>query len=78
MTFDEWWETLTSVEQMNAERGLLREAWEGSAILMKERCIKIIEAYQVPVGNSAAGELACEWTMQALKDIREAIKSLDK
>jgi hypothetical protein len=34
------------------------------------QCIKIVESYQVPVGNSVAGEIACDWTMDALKEIR--------
>ena len=38
------------------------------------RCIKIIEEYQIPVGNSPAGELACEWTYDALHKIRDEIK----
>ena len=42
----------------------------------RERCIKIIEAYQVPVGNSSAGELACDWTMEALREIRDDIRAL--
>lgn len=41
----------------------------------REACAKIIEAHQVPVGNSAAGELAAEWTMDALREIRAAIRS---
>jgi hypothetical protein len=39
----------------------------------RKRCISIIEAYRVPVGNSAAGEMACEWTMDALREVRDAI-----
>ena len=38
------------------------------------RCIKIIEEYQIPVGNSPAGELASEWTYDALHEIRDEIK----
>lgn len=41
----------------------------------RERCIDIIESYRIPVGNSAAGELACEWTYDALKTIRDAIRA---
>lgn len=41
--------------------------------IVKE-CISKIEEYQIPVGNSRSGELACEWTYNALKDIREDIK----
>ena len=37
-------------------------------------CINKIEMYRIPVGNSASGELACEWTYAALKEIRDDIK----
>jgi len=40
----------------------------------REACIKVIEAYQIPVGNSPAGELACDWTYDALKQIRDEIR----
>ena len=56
--------------------------WSESALthLMKvmdltvRECIDKIETYRIPVGNSAAGELACEWTYDALKEIRDDIK----
>jgi len=38
------------------------------------RCVKIIENYQIPVGNSSAGEIACEMTYAALRDIRDQIR----
>lgn len=48
----------------------------------RARCVLIVERYQVPVGNSSAGELAGEWTMDALREVRDAIKeggaALDK
>lgn len=40
----------------------------------RERCVRILEAYRVPVGNSAAGEMAADWTMEALHEIRAAIR----
>lgn len=56
--------------------------WSESALthLMKvmdltvKECIDKIETYRIPVGNSAAGELACEWTYDALESIRDDIK----
>lgn len=45
-----------------------------AALAERERCIRIIEAHQVSVGNSAAGEMAAEWTMDALREIRDAIR----
>ena len=47
---------------------------EKFAELVIQECINKIETYHIPVGNSAAGELACEWTYDALKDIRDEIK----
>jgi hypothetical protein len=42
--------------------------------LVIQECIDKIETYRIPVGNSPAGEMACEWTYAALKDIRDDIK----
>jgi len=44
------------------------------AELVIQSCIDKIEAYRIPVGNSASGELACEWTYAALREIRDDIK----
>ena len=44
------------------------------AELIVKECIDKIETYRIPVGNSAAGEMACEWTYDALKEIRDEIK----
>ena len=41
----------------------------------REAFVALIEAYQVPVGNSAAGEMAAEWTMGALRELRDAIRA---
>jgi len=42
------------------------------------RCIQIIENYQIPVGGSAASEIACEMTYSALKAIRDEIKGVEE
>ena len=42
--------------------------------LVAQECVTIIESQKVSVGNSPAGELACEWTMDALRDCRDEIK----
>jgi hypothetical protein len=47
---------------------------EKFAELIVRECIDKIETHQIPVGNSAAGEMACEWTYAALKEIRDEIK----
>lgn len=44
------------------------------AYAVVQECIDKIETYRIPVGNSVAGELACEWTYDALKEIRDDIK----
>jgi len=44
------------------------------AELIVGECINKIETHQIPAGNSAAGEMACEWTYAALKQIRDEIK----
>ena len=44
------------------------------AELIVQECIDKIETYRIPVGNSAAGEMACEWTYSALMEIRDEIK----
>lgn len=41
-----------------------------------EEAIKIIEECRIPVGNSAAGELACEWTRDALEEIRDMLRAM--
>ena len=47
---------------------------EKFAELIVRECIDKIETYRIPVGNSAAGEMACEMTYDALKEIRDEIK----
>jgi hypothetical protein len=47
---------------------------EKFALLIVAECVDKIETYRIPVGNSSAGEMACEWTYDALKEIRDDIK----
>ena len=47
---------------------------EKFAELIVKECVDKIETHRIPVGNSAAGEMACEWTYDALKEIRDEIK----
>lgn len=42
--------------------------------LVALECIDKLETYRIPVGNSSAGELACEWTYDAIKEIRDDIR----
>ena len=48
--------------------------YEKFAELIVRECIDKIETHRIPVGNSAEGEMACEWTYAALKEIRDEIK----
>ena len=41
----------------------------------REACLDIVESCEVSVGNSPAGELAAEWTMDALRGIAEDIRA---
>lgn len=51
-------------------------AWQASRRAALEETIQIIETHRVPIGNSAAGEMAAGWTMDALHEIRDAIRQL--
>jgi len=53
---------------------VIKQNPEKFAELIVRECIDKIETYRIPVGNSAAGEMACEWTYDALKEIRDEIK----
>ena len=39
----------------------------------RERCVMIIINHKIPVGNSPAGEMAAEWTLDALREVRDMI-----
>jgi hypothetical protein len=51
-----------------------REFSQKFAELIVRECIDKIETHRIPVGNSAAGEMACEMTYNALMEIRDEIK----
>jgi pyrrolidone-carboxylate peptidase len=44
------------------------------AQLIVRECLDKIETHRIPAGNSAAGEMACEWTYSALIEIRDEIR----
>ena len=52
----------------------IKEIQFRTAELIVQECIDKIETHRIPVGNSAAGEMACEWTYAALKEVRDEIK----
>jgi hypothetical protein len=41
-----------------------------------EGAAKVLTHHQIPVGNSAAGEMACDWTYAALRECCENILAL--
>ena len=47
---------------------------EKFAMRIVEACIYKIETHRIPVGRSAAGEMAAEWTVDALQEVRDEIK----
>lgn len=50
------------------------EDLKAAVLAERDRCIDIIEHYQIPVGGSSASEIACDMTYMALRDIRDEIK----
>ena len=69
------WKARYGVELNNGERLKHMTDWfDKFAELVINDCIDKIETYRIPVGNSSAGEMACEWTYEALKEIRDEIK----
>jgi hypothetical protein len=66
------WDTLSSGARTPDHESVVK-ARKFAELIVKE-CIDKIETHRIPVGNSAAGEMACEWTYAALKEIRDEIK----
>ncbi len=54
---------------------LLWHAWQAAYAAGLERAAEIVEHIQWPVGNSAAGEMAAEWTGEKLREARDAIRA---
>lgn len=67
-------EKLTQLaKQAQVEHCISHVRLQEFADLIVRECIDKIETHRIPVGNSAAGEMACEWTYAALKEIRDEI-----
>ena len=64
------WEDLFTADQLRARDIEV-------ARLVLEAAAKVLTEHQIPVGNSAAGEMACEWTLDALKECRATIRALE-
>ena len=72
---------VTKIRKQHVNGGLPPREYESKefdkekfAELIVRECIDKIETYRIPVGNSCSGELAFEWTYDALKEIRDDIK----
>jgi hypothetical protein len=55
----------------------LRALQLATAKAVQDACAKVLTEHQIPVGNSAAGEMACDWTYDALKECRDKINALE-
>jgi hypothetical protein len=64
-----------ALDKIISLREQLALAFEAGRVAEREECISIVESYKVSIGNSRAGELACEWTMENLREIRDAIRA---
>lgn len=40
------------------------------------QAITVVETYRVSVGNSAAGEMVAEWTMENLREVRDELREM--
>lgn len=60
----------------DAQRALeaVHSAVAAMVAVERERCVALIETYRVPVGNSRSGEMAAEWTLDALREVRDKIR----
>lgn len=65
-----------ALEELVPTADELRSFYDLGYDVAKAKCIKVVEQYKVSVGNSRAGELAAEWTMDSLRDVRDEIKAL--
>ena len=80
MTECEAFEAWASTRLMSIEVDTAWEAWQARAALanaerarVAKRCAEIVTDWQVPVGNSDAGVLASQWTLDELRGVRAMI-----
>lgn len=69
---DEWMSNTANWRHITGNPNIIRDC-KFAELIVKE-CIDRIESYRIPCGNSPSGEMACEWTYDALKSIRDDIK----
>lgn len=51
---------------------LWTDAWRAAIT----QAIIVVETYRVSVGNSRSGELAAEWTMDNLREVRQELRDI--
>ena len=66
---------LVAFKQINDCGEELRKMVEMAVKAEREACLDVVETHRIPVGNSSAGEMACEWTYEALKEISATIRA---
>ena len=64
------------LEQARYTADQMREYSDAAYRAGLEAAAYVLAVHQIPVGNSAAGELACQWTYDALKECRDEIRAL--
>lgn len=78
--FEAWWCEREGIglraERFSAPDEAAWAAWQAAEAVAIERCARIVETYEVSIGNSSAGEMACEMTMANLREIRDAIRAM--
>lgn len=63
-------------EYLFAETRRALAIWQAAERSAIEAAIAVVTKYEVSVGNSPAGEIACEMTVQNLQEIRDELKEL--
>ena len=66
LTEKQYTEVIKAFAKLVADKAAARE---------REACLDVVKTHRIPVGNSSAGEMACEWTYEALKEIVEKIQA---
>lgn len=69
------WEVLLSGPDIDE---LCKSSRDAGARAERDACIRIMQSYKVLAGNSPAGEMAAEWTLDALLEVADELKARGK
>lgn len=58
-------------------QNMMRAAQREAMRVALDAAARVLTEHQIPVGNSRAGEMARDWTYDALKECRDAIRNLE-